>query len=60
MFKRLEIETWLDFVPFVAFFLTFAVFLILSIRALRLRSDEAEHMASLPLDGNPNTTKNHE
>ena len=59
MFKRLELETWMDFVPFVAFFLTFIVFLVFCIRALRLRREEVDHMAALPLDTNGDKAPQH-
>ena len=60
MFKRLELETWTDFVPFLAFFLTFAVFLVVTLRALRLHRDNAEHLAALPLDLEPATPPTHD
>ena len=55
MFKRLELETWHDFVPYIAFFITFVVFMVILIRAVRLAGKDAEHMAALPLDREPET-----
>lgn len=50
MFKRLELESWHDFVPVIAFLLTFAVFIFCTIRALRMHRDQAAQLATLPLD----------
>jgi hypothetical protein len=50
MFKRIAYEEWHTAVPIIAFILTFGVFLFFVVRAIRLRRDEADRMASLPLD----------
>ena len=60
MFKRLELETWHDFVPLIAFFITFAVFLVALVKAFRLRADQADIMANLPLDNEPATPQTHD
>ncbi len=49
MFKRLILEDWHMLIPVVAFLLTFAVFLVLSVKALLMGKKQSEHMASLPL-----------
>ncbi|MFK5922172.1 MAG: hypothetical protein QM496_08325 [Verrucomicrobiota bacterium] len=49
MFKRLILEEWQMVIPVVAFALTFAVFLVLSAKAILLGKKQSEHMASLPL-----------
>lgn len=51
MWKRIIYADWAEAVPYVAFFLTFGVFLVLAIRALLMRKKKAEHMARLPLEG---------
>jgi len=50
MFKRISYEEWHAMVPVIAFILTFGVFVFFVVRALRLRREEVNHMASLPLD----------
>lgn len=60
MFKRLILEEWQMVIPVVAFILTFAVFLVLSAKAILLGKKQSEHMASLPLvndDGRPEKDK---
>lgn len=49
MFKRVVHEDWTTIVPMIAFGLMFAVFVITTIRALRLGKSEREHLATLPL-----------
>lgn len=49
MFKRLILEEWQMVIPVVAFALTFAVFLVLSAKAILLGKKQSDHMASLPL-----------
>lgn len=50
MFKRILVEDWVQFVPIISFSIFAAVFLVVSIRALRLRKPERERMAAMPLD----------
>ena len=50
MFKRLELEAWHEIIPFLAFFLTFAVFLTVTFRALFLHRESASRLAALPLE----------
>lgn len=50
MFRRVILEDWHQWVPYVSFGITFSVFLIVLIRALLMRKDKAEHMAHLPLE----------
>jgi len=57
MFKRVLYEDWQQIIPIIAFILTFAVFIVFVIRAIRMRKDDAGHMASLPLE---NDTNSHE
>ena len=49
MFKRIIYEQWTSIVPIISFCLTFAVFAVMSIRALRLKRDAVRHMAAMPL-----------
>jgi hypothetical protein len=50
MYKHVIYETWLDWVPYVAFGVTALVFLSFVIRAVALKKDRAEHLARIPLD----------
>lgn len=50
MFKRIVHEDWVAIVPMIAFGLLFLVFIIATIRALRLRPSERNRMSHLPLD----------
>lgn len=51
MFKRVFVEDWAQIIPIISFCIFAAVFLLTSIRAMRLGRREREHMANLPLDG---------
>ena len=51
MFKRVFVEDWAQNIPVIAFFIFAIVFLLVSIRAMRLDRKKREHMANLPLDG---------
>jgi hypothetical protein len=53
MFKRIVHEDWVSIVPMIAFGFLFVVFLLATVRALRLRPSERERMATLPLDDSP-------
>lgn len=50
MFKRLLFDTWEGFVPVAGFCLTAGAFLLIIIRALRMRRPEADRLARLPLE----------
>ncbi len=43
----------------VGFALTATAFTIIVIRALRMKKEEAQHMANLPLEETPTTTEQH-
>ena len=49
MFKRIIHEDWTDIVPMVAFAVLFTIFLVTTIRAIRLKPTERERLAKLPL-----------
>ena len=49
LFKRVVHEEWTTLVPMVAFSLMFAVFVVTTIRALRIGKTERERLATLPL-----------
>ena len=50
MFRRVILEDWHQWVPYVSFGITFSVFLIVLVRALLMRKEKAEHRAHLPLE----------
>jgi hypothetical protein len=50
MFKRILVEEWATWVPIISFVLIAAVFIAVTIRALRIKKDERERLAALPLD----------
>lgn len=58
MWKRIIYAEWAEIVPYLAFFLTFGVFLILSIRALTMRKQQATRLAHLPLEDQPAESPN--
>ena len=53
MWKRIVYAEWADVVPYVAFFLTFGVFLVLFTRTLMMRKPQAQRLANLPLEDTP-------
>ncbi len=59
MFKRLFLDTWDGLIPILGFTLTALAFLIIVVRAVRMKKPEATRMASLPLeDGKGDTFPN--
>jgi len=50
MFRRVILDDWASVILIVSFVIFFSVFLIATIRALRLAEKYREHLASLPLD----------
>ncbi|GAA5482823.1 hypothetical protein [Haloferula sargassicola] len=53
MFKRIIYDDWMTIVPVIAFGIMFTVFIVSTIRALRIRPTERERLSSLPLDEQP-------
>jgi hypothetical protein len=53
MFKRVIIEDWAVWSPFIAFFIFFVIFLLVTVRALRLGKTERERLAAMPLENTP-------
>ena len=50
MFQRVLHEQWTSIIPVISFVLIFGVFVVATIRALRMKQVEREHLASLPLE----------
>ena len=59
MFKRVFVEEWAQNIPIIAFFIFAIVFVLVSIRAMRLDKREREHLANLPLDKSTEKTSTH-
>ena len=49
MFKRVILEDWANIVPMIAFGVLFTIFLVTTLRAIRLKPAEQKRMADLPL-----------
>ncbi|MEM9017136.1 MAG: hypothetical protein AAGC68_08975 [Verrucomicrobiota bacterium] len=56
MFRRVILEQWQDFVPYLCFALIAGAFAIIVWRALRMKKPEIDHLSKLPLEGEPNST----
>lgn len=50
MFKRVILDEWTTIVPIISFCIFFIVFLVVTLRALRLGKSERERLSSLPLE----------
>lgn len=50
MFQRMIVEDWALCIPLVSFCIFAAVFVLVTVRALRLGAAERKHLASLPLE----------
>jgi uncharacterized membrane protein (DUF373 family) len=50
MFQRVLHEQWTSIIPVISFVLIFGVFVVATIRALRMKQGEREHLSSLPLE----------
>ena len=56
-FHRVAHEEWTNIVPMIAFGVMFSVFVITTIRALRLKPEERERLSSLPLNETDNAER---
>ncbi len=50
MFKRVLVEEWAQIIPFVSFFIFFTVFILITIRTMRLGKNERSRLARMPLE----------
>jgi cbb3-type cytochrome oxidase subunit 3 len=53
MFKRVLIEDWAHIIPVISFFIFFCVFIVVTLRAMRMQKTDRERLATLPLDPTP-------
>jgi len=62
MFKRIQYAEWSEILPILAFCISFLLFLLIVIRAIRMKKSKAKEMANLPLaDENKQSDRpNHE
>ena len=51
MFRRVILESWHEYVPYICFALIAGVFVIVVLRALLMTKSDVEHLASMPLCG---------
>ena len=56
MFKRIIYDDWTSIIPLISFWLTFGVFLAITVRALFLKKTTINHMENLPLEEDDNST----
>lgn len=56
MFKRIIYADWTDIIPLISFWLTFSVFLGITVRALLLNKASIRHMEQLPLKEDETST----
>lgn len=59
MFKDIVTSEGATLQAAVAFFVTFSVFLLIMIRAWRMRRENDDHVANLPLESDSETSHNH-
>ena len=56
MFKRIIYDDWTSIIPLISFWLTFGVFLAITVRALFLKKSTINHMENLPLEEDDDST----
>ena len=49
MYRRVSLESWHEIVPYICFALIAGAFLIILIRALRMKKTDIDHLSHLPL-----------
>ena len=50
MFQRVIHHDWAAIIPIISFIITAGFFVAISIRAMRLKKTEREHLANIPLE----------
>lgn len=59
MFKRINYDDWITIVPIIAFLITFAFFIYVVVKAIRMKKPETDHLSSLPLEDEDSETSKH-
>jgi len=54
MFQRVIHQDWAAIIPIISFIITAGFFVAISIRAIRLKKSEREHLAHIPLEDGEN------
>ena len=49
MFRRVNLEAWHGIVPYICFALIAGIFIVIVVRALRMKQSDVDHIANLPL-----------
>ncbi|MDF1863007.1 MAG: hypothetical protein P1U87_22510 [Verrucomicrobiales bacterium] len=49
MFRRVNLEAWHNLVPYICFAIIAGVFIVIVVRALRMKQSDVDRIASLPL-----------
>ncbi|MDF1825285.1 MAG: hypothetical protein P1U68_11625 [Verrucomicrobiales bacterium] len=49
MYRRVILESWHEIVPYICFALIAGAFLVILIRALRMKKPEIDHLSNMPL-----------
>ncbi|MDB2673387.1 hypothetical protein N9Y81_00385 [Akkermansiaceae bacterium] len=50
MYKRIFHEEWAAIVPIIAFLITFTFFIVMMVKAARMKKSRQDELASLPLE----------
>lgn len=56
-FHRVSHEEWTTIVPMIAFGVMFTVFVVTTVRALRIKPEERKRLATMPLKDSNNSSK---
>jgi hypothetical protein len=59
MLKRIILEDWQNLLPAIALGFAFAVFMILTLRAIFMKREKADRMARLPLEKDQPNNQDH-
>ncbi|MFU8894152.1 MAG: hypothetical protein ACNA8L_11045 [Luteolibacter sp.] len=57
MFQRVIHHDWAALIPIISFIITAGFFIAISIRAMRLKKPEREHLANIPLEDGVDESK---
>ncbi|MEM6916133.1 MAG: hypothetical protein AAF491_06155 [Verrucomicrobiota bacterium] len=49
MYRRVSLESWVEIVPYLCFALIAGAFLVIVVRALRMKKADIDHLSHLPL-----------
>ncbi|MDA8909133.1 MAG: cbb3-type cytochrome c oxidase subunit 3 [Verrucomicrobiales bacterium] len=49
MYRRVTLEGWQEIVPYICFALIAGAFLVILIRALRMKKKDIDHLSNMPL-----------